>query len=146
RRGGETYWLLADPDLLDNHGLTQGANARLAAEVLPQLADGRPVIVDLTTSTIFDTAPKEEPRRSWSELLRFLAPPFTAAWAAFLLMVVLVLWRAWIRMGPIDAVGDQEAWSAAGATGTKEEAMSGEGAAGTRVESFRAAREVSIDA
>ena len=104
--GTVAYWLLADPDLIDNHGLTQGANARAAAEVLPQLAAGGPIVVDLTTSSIWDEAPKEERRRAWSDLLRFLQPPFTAAWVAVFLLVGLVLWRAWIRLGPIEAAPD----------------------------------------
>jgi hypothetical protein len=104
--GDTTYWLLSDPDLLDNHGLTQGANARLAAEFLPRLADGGPIVVDLTTTSLWEGPPKEQRRRSWSDLLRFFAPPFTAAWVALVLLMALVLWRAWVRMGPIDRAAD----------------------------------------
>src|SRR5262249_9674098 len=76
RDGSTTYWLLADPDFIDNHGLTQGANARVAKDVLPRLAGG-PVVIDLTTTAIFDEAPRQIHQRSWSELLRVFAPPFT---------------------------------------------------------------------
>ena len=116
--GKTAYWLLADPDLIDNHGLTQGANARTTAEILPRLAGGRPVILDLTTTATFDEAPRRQ-QRSWSELLRFFGPPFTVVWAGLALLVGLVLWRAWIRMGPIEAAPDDR---------------------------LRASREVSIDA
>lgn len=106
------YWLLADPDLIDNHGLTRGENARTAAAVLSRLAGGRPVVVDLTTTAIWDEAPQHQPERSWSDLLRFFQPPFTAAWAALLLVIVLVVWRASIRTGPIEAASN-DLWRAA---------------------------------
>ena len=68
-------------------------------KILPRLAGGRPILLDLTLTASWDEAPHQPARRSWSELLRFLAPPFTAGWVALALLVGLVLWRAWIRIG-----------------------------------------------
>jgi hypothetical protein len=45
---GSTVWVLADPDLISNHGLTHGANAQLALTIVDRLRDGGPVIFDET--------------------------------------------------------------------------------------------------
>jgi hypothetical protein len=111
-RGSSTYWLLTDPDLIDNHGLTQGDNARTALTILARLAGGRPVVIDRTTTAMWDEAPRHERERSWGDLVRFLAPPFTLAWAALALLIGLVLWRASIRNGPVETV-NSDTWRAA---------------------------------
>jgi hypothetical protein len=111
-RGASSYWLLTDPDLIDNHGLTQGDNARTAVAILARVAGARPVVIDRTLTAVWDEAPRHERERSWGDLLRFLAPPFTFAWAALALLIGLVAWRASIRNGPVEAsIGDT--WRAA---------------------------------
>ncbi len=94
------FWLLSDPDLLNAHGLKLGENARLARQVVADLAGDSRVIIDLT-SAIFITEYTEPKRRSWSELGRFFAFPFSTIWIGFALLSALFLWRAWVRYGPI---------------------------------------------
>lgn len=109
-RDGETaYWLLADPDLLNNHGLRLGDNALIARRLLGGLAAGRPVLVDYSTSVwTRDDRPAGglENRRSWSDLGRFFAPPFAWLWTGFAVLAALVLWRASLRYGPPLVPGD----------------------------------------
>ena len=45
---GSTVWVLADPDLISNHGLTHGSNAQLALDIVDALRDGGPVVFDET--------------------------------------------------------------------------------------------------
>jgi|GEM_PF-587007 len=101
---GRAYWLLADPDLLNSHGLRQGDNAAIAKALLAGLADGKPIVVDYSTFVWAqdDRAGSSAPenRRSWADLGRFFAPPFGYLWAAFAVLAALVLWRASVRYGP----------------------------------------------
>jgi hypothetical protein len=94
------FWILADPDLLNSHGLKLGDNARLGADLIAGLAaDGR-VIIDLT-SRIFVTEKPEQKARSWSDLARFFTYPFSVLWTGFAILCFLFLWHAWVRYGPI---------------------------------------------
>ncbi|WP_112322437.1 hypothetical protein [Oceanibium sediminis] len=101
-RGGDAppTIALSDPDLLNNHGLALGDNAALASELVARLSAGAPVLVD-TTDYLF-TFPVVPPReqRSWSELSRFYAYPFSIAWGGLAILTVLLLWRAAVRFGP----------------------------------------------
>jgi hypothetical protein len=45
---GSTIWVLADPDLISNHGIARGANAQLALTIVDRLRQGGPVIFDET--------------------------------------------------------------------------------------------------
>ncbi|MEM9641906.1 MAG: hypothetical protein AAGA19_10440 [Pseudomonadota bacterium] len=99
-------WLLSDPDLINNHGITLASNAAIASETLRELAAGAPILID-TTDEIFSTVqPQPRPKRAWSDLLRFFAYPMSIAWIALLAFTVLVLWRAWVRFGPPLAIFD----------------------------------------
>lgn len=97
------YYLLADPDLMNAHGLRLAENARLVVALVETLAEGRPVIVD-RTDAIFASewfGPDREIRpRTWTDLVRFFAYPFSLLWAGFAVVGTLVLWRAWVRYGP----------------------------------------------
>lgn len=109
---GMEYWLLSDPDLLDNHGLTQGDNAAVAVDQLSKLAAGEPIVID-TTNRVWTFARRDAdvptPTRSWVDLARFFAFPFSIIWISLVLLAALVLWRAWRRYGPVDTVSSDEA-------------------------------------
>ncbi len=99
RDGDETaFYLLSDPDLLNNHGLSWGRNAEVALALAEHFAGDKPVIVDASTQVWASSAPTAPPRaRSWSDLARFVEGPFAVLWAAFGLLAALTLWRAWVR-------------------------------------------------
>jgi len=101
--GNESFWVLSDPDLLNSHGLRLGDNAAIARELLGRLAAGRPVVVDYSTLpwSIEDrpAGPVRDERR-WSDLARFVEPPFAWLWAGFAALAALLLWRAALRFGP----------------------------------------------
>ncbi|MEO1197954.1 MAG: hypothetical protein AAFX39_01790 [Pseudomonadota bacterium] len=103
---GTTYWLLSDPDLLDNHGLTQGDNAGVALSQLPKLASSGPILIDLTTR-IWTFTTLEAPQRGWADLARFFDFPFSIIWAGLAVLAAFVLWRAWWRFGPIEQESDE---------------------------------------
>ncbi|MEM9780970.1 MAG: hypothetical protein AAF899_00700 [Pseudomonadota bacterium] len=108
KRAGEDvrhFWLLADPDLMNNHGLTLGANAALATRLIDHMADGALTVVDYTTH-VWATGPQPRREREWSDLLRFFAWPFTILWLGAAIVMALVLWRAGIRnAAPLGASG-----------------------------------------
>lgn len=108
RCGGEAdgYWLLADPDLINAHGLRLGDNATIARTVIAPLAAGQPIVVDYSTFVWTRRDPpgggaEREDRRSWDDLGRFFVPPFAWLWAGFTVIAALVLWRAAVRYGPV---------------------------------------------
>ena len=96
---GTEIWVLSDPDLLSNHGLALGDNARLAAALLPELAGEGRILVDYTRYSWTTLERTERPERSWSDLGRFFAYPFTLIWVSVALLFALVLWRSWVRIG-----------------------------------------------
>ncbi|MEO1331447.1 MAG: hypothetical protein AAFW46_17490 [Pseudomonadota bacterium] len=96
--GDRAFWLLTDPDLLNNHGLSNGENARLALEALETLAEDGPILVDATDRVWASRGRSAPPReRTWADLARFLEPPFTILLTAFGLLSALAVWRAWVR-------------------------------------------------
>lgn len=101
--GSESFWVLSDPDLLNSHGLRLGDNAAIARELLGRLAAGRPVVVDYSTLpwSLEDrpAGPVRDERR-WSDLGRFVEPPFAWLWAGLAALAALLLWRAALRFGP----------------------------------------------
>lgn len=90
-RHGTTVWLLADPDLLSNHGLLRGDNATLAVALLDQVRDGEGTLVFDETLHGF----KHEPS-PWKVLFEF---PLVLATIQALLAVALLLWAATGRFG-----------------------------------------------
>lgn len=96
---GDGFWMLSDPDLLNNHGLSQGENARIAREVIQKLLpEHKKVVVDFTTHLWVPLDDDDE--RSWEELKRFFAWPFSLIWLCLAALGVLTLWRAWVRGAP----------------------------------------------
>jgi len=118
------FWLLTDPDLLNNHGLSQGDNAETALTLIPSLGDDTgEIVLDLTTSIWiralgggarpWDGNPRNRYRRNqeqrkWSDLARFFEYPFSVIWWSFACLSALVFWRAWRRYGAADARTDEE--------------------------------------
>lgn len=92
--------VLADPDLLNTHGLRLGENAVIARTVLTELAAGGDILIDRSTGLW--TLPEERPvvrERTWADLARFFDAPFRLLWVLLAIGTVLVLWRAWLRFG-----------------------------------------------
>ncbi|GAB2186756.1 hypothetical protein [Roseibium sp. LAB1] len=108
----ERILVLSDPDLINNHGLRLGDNARIALDVLTEKAGTRNIVIDYSRSSWLRdpvTEPKRE--RTWEDLLRFLGPPFLTLWLGTALLLGLALWRGFIRYG---AIRDEETGPGAG--------------------------------
>lgn len=96
---GTLVYVLSDPDLINNHGLALGENARIAADLFADLANDGRVLVDYSTNHWTMRGRSERPDRTWSDFARFFDYPFTLLWASFILICALTLWRAWVRFG-----------------------------------------------
>lgn len=95
RRGDHSLWVLADPDLIENHGLAAGDNAPLAVAIIEKLREGaggddRPVVIDETLHGNMSTP------SVWHALVEF---PLVLATIAGLLCVLILLWAAMGRFG-----------------------------------------------
>lgn len=106
--GTNRVWMLSDPDLLSNHGLSLGDNAAIAALLLPEIASERRIVVDYTQSLWSAEAETEYPKRSWSDLLQFFAYPFSLLWIGLAAFMSLAIWRSWARYGAPEKVFDDE--------------------------------------
>jgi hypothetical protein len=92
RDDGETaLHVLADPDVLNNVGLRTPENARFAIDLIDQLRDGGPVVID---ETLHGYAQQPSLVRA---LLQF---PLVLATLQVLICGVLVVWAAMVRFGP----------------------------------------------
>ena len=82
-----------DPDLLNNYGMGNAANAGLAEQLVKAALDGgdKHVVFDLTLAGY---------GRSQSLLELAFTPPFLAATLCLLLAAAVALWRAYHRFGP----------------------------------------------
>lgn len=99
---GRTVLILSDPDLLNNHGLGLGDNAAIISDVVGRYSGGQQVIIDYSRrSWITDNDRTVQRDRTWSDLLRFLSPPFTLIWAGLFIALLLILWRSAVRFGPL---------------------------------------------
>lgn len=99
--GADHFWLLADPDLMDTHGLTRAGNAEAALAVVRRISGGQPVVLDLSDMvwTVEPSGPEGAgDAEAWT---RLFAWPFTMVWIAFAAVAALVLWRALTRYGPV---------------------------------------------
>lgn len=97
---GSSFYLLSDPDLVDNHGLANGDNAELAVAMIAPLAKDRPVYIDTTTYTnITDTSGQDPRVRSLADLGRFFEYPFSLFWIGIVIASGLALWRGSRRFG-----------------------------------------------
>lgn len=95
-------WVLSDPDLLNNHGLRLGDNARIAKEVILPMAGERTFMIDYSDRIWLINQSRGITRdRTWADLLRFFAYPFSVLWVSGGILFALILWRASARFGPI---------------------------------------------
>ena len=88
-RSREVY-VLADPDLLNNHGIKNPATAAAALALLREMAQGGPLTFDLTLNGFEHT-------RNLARLA--FEPPFLALTLSLLAAAALVGWQAVIRFG-----------------------------------------------
>lgn len=100
--GRKRLYILSDPDLLNNHGLRLGDNARIALDYLSSNTDEGNIVIDYSrTSWLRDPVQEPERERTWADLQRFFGPPFLILWLGAGLLLALSLWRAALRYGPI---------------------------------------------
>ncbi|TYC53671.1 hypothetical protein FMN50_14595 [Rhodobacterales bacterium] len=94
--------VLSDPDLLNNHGLRLGDNARIILDLVRRNAGEKNVVIDYSRSTwLRDPVSAPTRERTWGDLLRFFSPPFLTLWAGAAILLIMSLWRAALRYGPI---------------------------------------------
>jgi len=94
RRGTQPHYIAADPDLFDNHGLHDAAQARAALELIEALNSraGGPVAFDLTVYGLSDD-------NSRSLLRTLLQPPFLAMTLALIAAALLAGLHGAFRFG-----------------------------------------------
>jgi hypothetical protein len=104
------FWLLTDPDLINNHGLSLAENAQTALNVIEIVNTTKPVIVDLTThfATVDGDFTQDQHERTWEDFARMFEWPFSVIWIGFLFIGGLVLWRAITRYGPLARIYEEE--------------------------------------
>lgn len=86
-----TVFILTDPDVMNNAGLTRPGNARFVVSLLDELRDGGPVVFDETLHGF-----AEEPSL-WKAIFRF---PLAVVTLHVLLLMVVVVWAGLGRFGP----------------------------------------------
>lgn len=84
-------YVLADPDVINNAGLTRPGNARFVVALLDQLRGGGPVVFDETLHGF-----AEEPSL-WKALFRF---PLALVTLHVVLLLLVVVWAGLGRFGP----------------------------------------------
>ncbi len=92
---GRTIWVLSDPDIIENHGLLQGANASFALNMINALlaeadADG-PIVFDETVHGFSST-----PSSPLQIMVKF---PFGIVTGLAAIAIILLLWAATGRFG-----------------------------------------------
>ncbi|MGP0088585.1 MAG: DUF4350 domain-containing protein [Xanthobacteraceae bacterium] len=92
RTNNRRLWILADPDVMENHGLSEPANAEFSAQLINALrgSDGN-VVFDETVHGYLDT-----PNNPWRLPFQF---PFVLATIQGALAVALLLWATMGRFG-----------------------------------------------
>lgn len=94
------FYVLSDPDLMNNHGLAIGENAKVVTGLMKNMSNGEPILIDYTTTLLpLLSLDGERREREWSDLLRFFGPPFQLIWIGAGILAALVLWRGSVRYG-----------------------------------------------
>jgi hypothetical protein len=85
--------IVAEPDLMNNYGLSGQARAELAIRIADVAREGEdmPIVFDLTVAGL---------QQGRNLLTLAFEPPFLAATLCLLLAGVLVAWRSFLRFGP----------------------------------------------
>ena len=91
--------VLADPDLIANHGLHRGDNARLALDLIDELLTSSDATIHFDESLHGFAIVPSLPRL-------LLAPPFLAATLLALATIAVMVWRAAVRFGT-DRAGNE---------------------------------------
>lgn len=102
--GKEKVIFLSDPDLMNNHGLHLGENARLASALIAARTGAKPAVLDMTRYTFTREWARAYEAREWSDLLRFFGYPFSMLWLGVGALTLLAVWRSSRRIGPADRV------------------------------------------
>jgi len=90
-RAGKAITVLGDPDVLNNHGLRHPENARFTVELLDELRQGGPVVIDEVVHGYAQTP----------SLIRTLFEfPLVLATLQVLICALLAIWAAMVRFGP----------------------------------------------
>lgn len=106
----EMTFLLSDPDLLNNHGLTLGENGAVATRLIGATRTGDPLPVYLDTHDAIYTdywtendldQQRRDYERDSDDFGRLLSPPLAALWAILFIVLGLCFWRGAVRFGPL---------------------------------------------
>ncbi|MEL6967037.1 MAG: hypothetical protein AAGM04_06615 [Pseudomonadota bacterium] len=100
KRNEVGFYLLTDPDVMNNHGAGHAQNFAFSLALVKALSGEKPVVMDFST-TIDRARNRNSGGRQFSDLAQFFMPPFTLFWLAFLLLAIFTLWRSGIRQSPI---------------------------------------------
>lgn len=117
RGSSDDILILSDPDLLNNHGLRLGDNAKIAADLLALLTAAdqnvgtdvggtdetwpQDILIDYArVNRILRPQDPISREREWSDLAALFAPPYSMLWIGALAVLLLVLWRGGVRFGP----------------------------------------------
>lgn len=96
-------YILSDPDLINNHGLSLGDNANFARTLNDLAPRNGPILLDTSDTLLLsrdDGAPREQRPRTMDDVSRFWTYPFTLIWIAALSLLIIAFWRGLIRFGP----------------------------------------------
>lgn len=102
-----SFYILSDPDLINNHGLGLADNARVAAAWVARWNDGaRPVYLDTSVEDYTRSRAQESDEavhyeRDRAAFARFFEPPFTILWAMLAVVFAVFFWRGAVRFGPM---------------------------------------------
>lgn len=98
----DRVFVLSDPDLINNHGLALGDNAFIVRDFVASIAADQQVVIDYSRRSWLTRAQDRVQRdRTWADLMRFFSPPFTLMWVGLVIAMLLTLWRAALRFGPL---------------------------------------------
>jgi hypothetical protein len=105
-KGGKvtSVLVLSDPDLINNHGLRLGDNARIAYDIMAGEAGDLNVVIDYSNRVwLTDPGKGSQRERTWADLQRFFEPPFRILWICGAVTLVLLLWRGAVRYRAVRA-------------------------------------------
>ena len=103
-------YILSDPDLINNHGLSLAENASFAVDMISALrqigakGDTRPIYLDTSVDLLLITDKAVDEGQNYArgetEFARFFAYPLSVLWAVAGVILALAGWRGLRRFGP----------------------------------------------